>query len=104
VKPATKDLRSLDQNALEHVVFRIILTHLVANGVRIREDGPLFKNIEAHERVVKDLCKAALGIQVETLFGTVPKPTKYYKTDEMADFITRIQAWAAMDLNLEIMI
>jgi hypothetical protein len=99
---AVRNLRSIDQNALQHVIYREILKHLVNHGVRIRENGPLFKNIDAHEKIVKELCKSRLGVQVETFLGTVPKPTKYYNTDEAADYITKIVAWCAMDLNLQI--
>ena len=35
MKPARRDLRSIEQNALLHVICREILAHLIDNGVNM---------------------------------------------------------------------
>ena len=97
MKPATKDLRSVAQNALFHVVVRNILNHLIENGVKLPSG-------EKGEAIIKGLIKRTLGDNMKVNGIEIDKPTSSYKTDEMADLVTRVVAWCAMDLSLEIMI
>jgi len=95
MKPKTKDLRSLEQNALEHVIFREILNHLLENGVKLPGG-------EKGEAIIKALCKRKFGLKMTVGGIEIDKPTSMYKTDELADLVTQVIAWAATDLQLEI--
>ena len=93
MKESRRDLRSLGQNALEHIIFREILNHLLANDVKLPAG-------EAGEKLIKELTKTTLGLKIKVNGIEINKPTALYKTDEMADFITRVACWASHDLNL----
>lgn len=103
---ATKDLRSIDQNKLIHVLFREILNHMIAHGVKF-PPGP------KGEAIVKSLCKRTLGAKMVVGGIEIDTPTSLYlmSDDEkyapddnrnraMNGFIGRIVAWASVDLNL----
>ena len=95
MKPARRDLRSIEQNALLHVICREILAHLIDNGVNMHTG-------DTGEQIVKDLVKRKLGLKFVVGGVELDKPTRLYNTAELADFTTAIIAWAAHDLNLEI--
>jgi len=96
-------MRSLDQNGILHVWCRDIAEFLKAGGI---------ENVS--ETTVKELLKATLGNTVEILGTRVPMPTSKYKKAEheltpaelkrdfisFDQFLTKIQAYAATDLNL----
>ena len=87
--------RSLEQNALQHCIFREILNHLISNGVKLPPG-------ERGEEIIKSLCKRAYGPKLTVGGIEIDKSTKYYTTEQTADFITQIIVWAAHDLNLRI--
>lgn len=103
--PAKKDLRSLDQNALFHVILREILNHLIANGVKLPAG-------DKGEALIKTLVKSQLGAKIKVNGIKLDLPTSMYLTDDdewptddernrsMTNFIGRIVAWSAMDLDL----
>ncbi len=106
VKAAKKDLRTIEQNKLIHVIFREILSHLLANGVKL----PVGVKGEA---VIKELCKTTLGAKMNVNGVEISRPTSLYLTSNdpdfdaddprnrsMSSFIGRIAAWASTDLNL----
>ena len=104
MKPASKDLRSLEQNALIHAVFREILNHLIANGVKL----PAGK---AGEYLVKELCKTEFGAKIRVNGIPLNVSTADYdmsgddpEKPSMSEFIGKVAAWAATDLNLELQI
>jgi len=98
-------MRTLDQNAILHCWSREIAEFLHAGGV---------ENVS--ETTVKELLKATLGNTVDLLGTKVPMPTSKYKMSEheltpsdlkrgfisMDQFLTSIQAWAATDIELEL--
>lgn len=102
--------RSLEQNDLLHPWCRQIANHINAEARR-----PVVS-----EYRIKELVKAALGNVVKTEVGglvcDVPMPTSKYRRTEadltdadkragfisMDQFLSKIQAWAAMDLGLEL--
>jgi hypothetical protein len=97
-------MRSLDQNAIMHVWFREISEHLMSGGVRVSE------------KMIKEMCKVLLGNTTDVLGVEVAVPTEAYKMAEheltpsdikndfisMDQFLTKIQAWAATDIRLEL--
>lgn len=96
-------MRNLDQNAILHCWCREIAAFLKDGGI---------ENVS--ETTVKELLKATLGNTVEILGTRVPMPTSKYKKTEhelipselkrdfisFDQFLTKIQAWAATDINL----
>lgn len=103
---ATKDLRSIPQNKLIHVLFRTILEHLIANDVKL-PPGP------KGEAIIKSLCKRKLGAKMVVAGIQIDAPTSLYlmsddekyapddnRNRSMNGFIGRIAAWASTDLNL----
>ena len=97
-------MRTLDQNALFHVWCKEISNHLRAS------------HVDASPKTVKELVKLTLGNTTELLGTTVAQSTTDYKRDDedltahehhhklisFSDFLGKIQAWAATDLNLEL--
>jgi len=97
--------RSLDQNALLHSVFREISIHLIASGVT-----------RCSHEMCKELCKMLLGNTTEFMSTKIAMPTSSYKQKHsdlteselkhgviaMDEFILKIVAWAATDIELEL--
>lgn len=97
-------MRTPDQNALFHVWVREIGNHIRAGGVSMTN------------ATVKDLLKAKLGNRQQFFDTSVPmSTTMYQRADEdlspwehqneiisFEAFLTKIQVWAATDLNLEL--
>lgn len=94
--------RTSEQNKLLHAFFGEIAEFLNEGGVRCSPG------------MVKELCKMTLGNTTHFLGSTIAMPTGLYpRADEditnaqrrlglisMEEFITKIIAWAATDINL----
>ena len=97
--------RSLEQNKIFHRWCRDIAKHLSDNGVNT-----------ASETMVKELVKMLLGNTTVFLDTKIAMPTSKYKLTEndltipelkngfisMDQLLTKMQAWASTDLNLEL--
>ena len=97
-------MRSLDQNAILHCWCREVSKALLEGGIAVSE------------AMVKELVKMLLGNTVAVLGVKVAMPTTKYKKTEaeltysdlkngfvsMDQLLTKMQAWAATDLNLEL--
>lgn len=96
--------RTLEQNSLIHAFFGEISEFLTQGG------------ITCSSGMVKELCKMTLGNTTEFLGTKIAMPTSSYARSDidltpaqhradmisMESFITKIQAWASTDLNLEL--
>lgn len=94
--------RTTDQNAILHCWCREIALHLREN------------NVNCSEKMVKEMVKVLLGNGSRLLTVDIAMPTSSYKRADadltqaehddgvlsMEAFLTKIQVWAATDLNL----
>lgn len=97
-------MRSLDQNAILHCWCRDVSEFLLAGGLKISEG------------MIKEMVKMALGNTTDVLGYKVAMPTSSYKMCEheltpadhfhgrisMDQLLTKMVAWAATDINLEL--
>ena len=126
-RPLPGGKRTLDQNAVFHIWCREIAEHYNAK-VRAMTPEEIAAYIQEHDerpkltspKLIKGLVKYALGnvfrSTLESLHGPVIMDTSDYKMTEaeltptdrkhefitMDQFMTRVQAWAATDLGLEL--
>jgi len=72
----------------------------------VREIKQHLDNARIHisENQVKQLIVQQFGPKEDVLSTTVSVSTEEYNWDEMSDMLSQIQAWAAMDLNLQLKI
>lgn len=102
----TVNRRSLELNAVLHIVIRQIRKHLFDSGLGYVEyedeaTGKLVR-MPLDEEMVKELVKDKLGVKFQVMGISLSKPTRIYTHDEMLRVLRQIEVWAANDLGLQI--
>jgi len=105
VKIATHK-RTAEINSVFHIVLRQIRKHLFKTGLGFVEYEDEFTGKQVKmpldEEVVKNVVKDQLGTKFTFLGSLIAKPTRIYEHDEMIRTLGKIDAWAARELNLQL--
>jgi len=98
--------RTLELNAVFHIVIRQIRKHLFDGGLGFveYEDEITGKRVRMplDEEMVKGIVKDQLGTKFTVLGSEIAKPTRLYSQEEMVRTLGKIDSWCSTDLNLQI--
>lgn len=98
--------RSLEHNALLHLVIRQVRKHLFDHGKGFYsyEDEATGRMVRMplDDETVKNYIKKCLGVKVEIMDIILAKPTREYSPTQMWRLLGFIDEWAATDLNFQI--